>query len=420
MALTPEQTQLVKATVPILKEHGKTIASVFYSNMLAAHPELKNHFNLRAQETGLQPAALASSVLAYATYIDDLGKLSAAVERIAQKHVSLSIKPEHYPIVGKYLVEAFGQILGDGLTPDIRDAWIAAYNQLAGIFIQREEILYKENGEWQGWRKFTIVDKKAETDTITSFYLKPVDGKPLPRYRPGHYVSLQIPLPELDGLLQSRQFSLSEAPRDNADHYRVSVKREYTIENPSLEDLARGKVPGVISNKLHNLYNVGDVVELSAPHGDFFFDASKLAAEDPVVLLSVGVGATPVMAILQDIAASPAPRRPVTWAHAARDRAGVCFADEARKIAAENSNVTTRIFAKNVGEADKLGEDHHFEGRFSLERLEEDKTLHLDHSSAQYFVCGPEEWMVQTRDQLQAKGVPVERIHAELFRTGFL
>lgn len=420
MALTTEQIQLVKATVPILKEQGETITKVFYRNMLAAHPELKSYFNLRNQQTGAQPAALAHSVLAYASHIDDLGKLAGAVEHITQKHASLFILPAQYNIVGEHLVGAFGEVLGDGLTPEVRDAWIAAYGQLADIFIQREAAIYKSDGDWQNWRKFTIVKKEAETDTITSFYLKPVDGKPLPAYLPGQYVSLQIPLPELDGLFQSRQFSLSEAPKENADHYRVSVKREYTVDNYTLDELKEGKVPGVISNRLHKLYNVGDEVELSPPHGDFVFDASKTPADVPVVLLSAGVGATPNMAILQAILASTAPSRPVTWAHAARDFTGVCFGKYVKEAAAKNSNVTTRIFLKNVAETDKIGEDYHHQGSLSLEKLEEDKTLHLDNSAAQYFICGPEGWMIQARAWLEGKGVPRERIHVELFRTGDL
>ncbi|KAI9155443.1 Flavohemoprotein [Paramyrothecium foliicola] len=420
MALTTEQIQLVKATVPILKQHGKTITTVFYRNMLNAHPELKNYFNLRSQKTGEQPAALAHSVLAYATYIDDLGKLSGAVEHIAQKHVSLFIQPEQYDIVGEHLVGAFAEVLGAGLTAEVRDAWIAAYGQLAQIFIQREDTLYKEAGEWQGWRKFVVAKKEPETDTIMSFYLKPKDGKPLPQYSPGQYVSLQIPLPEIDNLHQSRQFSLSEAPRENMEYYRISVKREHTVDNYSLEDLKSGGVPGVISNKLHKLYNVGDEVELSPPRGDFFFDASKTPADAPIVLLSAGVGATPVMSILQAALAPPASSRPITWAHAARNFTGVCYGKYVKEVAAKNSNVTTRIFLKNVADTDRLGEDYHYQGRLSLDSLEEDKTLHLNHDSAQYFICGPEDWMIQTRAWLEGKGVTRDRIHIELFRTGDL
>lgn len=418
--LTPEQVQLVKSTAPILKEKGTEITKLFYSNMLKAHPELKSYFNLRNQVTGIQPTALAHSVVAYASYIDDLSKLAGAVEHITQKHASLFIRPEQYAIVGEHLVGAFVEVLGAGLTPEVKEAWIAAYTQLAQIFIDREAALYKEAGEWQDWRKFKIVKKVPETDTITSFYLKPVDGEALPAYKPGQYVSLQIPLPELGDLKQSRQFSLSEGPRQNVDHYRVSVKKEYTIDNFSLADLEGGKVPGVISNKLA-LYEVGDEVELSPPRGDFYFDPSTLPADAPVVLLSAGVGATPVVSILQKISSSSSPSsRPVTWAHAARDYTGVCFGEYVKETARKHTNVTTRIFLKNVAPTDKLGEDYHFQGRLELDKLDGDKTLHLDHNDAQYFICGPEKWMLESRAWLEGKGVPRSRIHVELFRTGDL
>ncbi|KAH7319584.1 globin-like protein [Stachybotrys elegans] len=413
MALTQAQVKLVKATVPILKQHGNTITTTFYRNMLNTHPELKNVFSLRSQETGAQPAALAKSVLAYASHIDDLGKLGPAVEHIAMKHVSLFIRPEQYDIVGKHLVEAFGIVLGDALTPEIVDAWVAAYGQLANIFIQREKTLYAEMGDWQDWRKFEIVKKEAETDAITSFTLKPVDGKFIPSYLPGQYVSLQVPVRELNGLHQSRQFSLSEAPIANMNHYRVTVKKE-AMEDASIEDLAAGKVPGLISNILHNRYNVGDVVELSPPHGDFFLDAKSLPETTPIVLLSAGVGATPVMSMLQTLLNANS-SRPISWLHGARDSSNVCFKKDVQEAAAKHSNVRARFFVKTVEEADKAD---HVEGRLDVARLDQEETLHLDDASTQYFICGPEKWMHQTKNFLLGKGVTAERTHLELFETG--
>ncbi|KAG8415860.1 hypothetical protein J3459_014020 [Metarhizium acridum] len=149
MALTAQQIATVKSTAPVVKQYGKTITTTFYKNMLSAHPELKNYFSLKNQQSGAQSAALANAVFAYASYIDDLPKLSGAVERIAQKHASLFIKPDQYPIVGKYLVGAFAEVLGNALTPEVAEAWVAAYGQLADIFIQREKQLYSDAGEWQ-------------------------------------------------------------------------------------------------------------------------------------------------------------------------------------------------------------------------------------------------------------------------------
>ena len=133
MSLTPEQVVIIRATVPILKEYGNAITTTFYGTMLKENPDLNNIFNQTNQANGHQPAALASSLYAYASHIDDLGALSPAVEKICQKHASLYIRPEHYDIVGTYLLRAMGEVLGEALTPDILKAWETAYWQLAKI-----------------------------------------------------------------------------------------------------------------------------------------------------------------------------------------------------------------------------------------------------------------------------------------------
>lgn len=419
MALTQEQIAIVKSTAPILKEHGTTITTVFYRNLLAAHPALKNYFSLRNQQTGLQQSALATSVLAYATYIDDLGKLTHAVERIAQKHASLFVKPEHYPIVGEFLVGAFAEVLGPGLTPEVKDAWIAAYGQLADVFIGREKQLYTDAGEWQSWQKFKIVKKEPESATVTSFYLEPANGKPLPSFRPGQYISLQIPIPELDGLLQSRQFSLSEAPENSSSHYRVSVKREPKLADATVEEVGSGKATGIISNMLHDNYSVGDEVELSPPRGAFFLDpAADPASTKAVVLLSAGVGAAPLLSILDSILLSSAHSRQVTWIHAARNSSSVCYGKHVKEAAMHHDNVTSKIVLQEVQSTDMKGDMYDYEGRLDLDLLDKEGLLSLGDSVAEYYLCGPEEWMMFVRAWLEGKGVDRERQHLELFRTG--
>ncbi|KAK3186730.1 hypothetical protein K4F52_004476 [Lecanicillium sp. MT-2017a] len=422
MGLTPEQIAIVKSTVPILQQHGETITRTFYGNMLSAHPELKNIFSLRNQSTGAQQRALANSVLAYATYIDDLPRLTHAVERIAHKHASLFVKPEQYAIVGEHLVGAFAQVLGDGLTPPVAEAWIAAYQQLADVFIAREGQLYKEVGpEWQDWRKFTIAKREDVSEGVVSLYLKPVDGGRLPSFVPGQYVSLQIPIPELDNLNQSRQYSLSSGPSADMDCYRVTIKREPgEVANPTPEQLAAGGVPGVVGNRLHDSYKVGDEVELSPPRGEFTFDATNTPAEAPVVLLSAGVGATPMISILDSILSkSSSSGRKVTWAHAARHSGAVCYGRYVRSAAAEaNGTVVDRVFLDSVAEGDEKGVDYDYSGEFDLAKLGDEGVLHLGEQQAEYFLCGPQAWMIKVRDDLFNKGVAADKVHLELFATG--
>ncbi|KAL7898718.1 globin-like protein [Trichoderma sp. SZMC 28014] len=419
-ALSPAQIDIIKSTVPILREHGPVVATTFYANMLAAHPELQNYFSLRNQQTGAQQIALSNAVLAAAIHIERLQEIAGAVDRIAQKHVSLFILPEHYPIVGKYLIGAFQQILGDAFTPEIKEAWTIAYGLLADIFIKREEELYAEAG-WQGWRDFTIEDKVDEAENVTSFYLKPVDGKPLPEFLPGQYVSLQIPIPELNGVFQSRQFSLSLSPRQSADHYRVTVKLELDAQQHTVEEIVSGKVAGLVSQRLHEQYKAGDVVQLSPPHGEFTFSAAATPATAPVVLLSAGVGVTPLLSILDTILESSSQSsRPVTWIHGARHSGAVTYGKYIREADKKHSNLSTKIFLKNVQEGDKKGQQYDYEGRMDLDALEADGVLPLKDASAEYYICGPEGWMIQTRDGLKKKGVSLEKQHLELFRTGTL
>lgn len=415
-AITPEQIAIVKATVPVLQEHGNTITAVFYNHLISENESLRNVFSKTSQDTLRQPRALASSVLAYATYIDDLPKLAHAVERIAHKHVSLQVTPAQYDVVGAYLIRAIGEVLGAAATPAIVDAWTVAYGVLASVFIGREGQMYQANAAegWTGWRKFKIARKVAETPTITSFYLEPVGGAPLPRYLPGQYISLQLHVPAL-GYLQSRQYSLSEAARDGGKYYRISVKRD---------DGEKPELPGIISNLLHDKYAEGGEVELSHAQGEFYVDPTDATKDGvPAVLISGGVGATPLLAILESLVPGegrPKPvERPVTWIHGSRSSGEQPFAEEVRKIVKGSGNVASHVFLQTVGEQDKEGETYNFgETVIDLARLDREKDLYLGNERAEYFVCGPEGFMIAIRRHLMGWGVDKKRISLELFATG--
>jgi nitric oxide dioxygenase len=422
MALTQQQIDIVKSTVPILQEHGATITTTFYRNIITEHPQLKNLFSVRNQATGAQQSALARAVLAYATYIDDLPKLTGAVERIAQKHASLFVLPEHYPIVGQFLVGAFAEVLGDGLTEEVKAAWIAAYGVLADVFIGREGQLYKEAGEWNGWRKFVIKGRENENSTVVNFDLAPAtEGESLQNYRPGQYISLQVPIPEA-GFVQSRQYSLVEAPQKAlaSGHYRISVKKEdSTPETVTPEQLAAGSVSGSISNLLFKEYKVGDIVELSPPRGEFFIDPSDpAAATKPLVLISGGIGAAPLHSILDSVLDSPSASRPISWVHGARGSNTSCYAKHIREQAASHPNIVANISLETIAGGDVKGEAYDAEGQLNLDNLGREGLLHLENPEAEYYICGPEPWMVLVRGWLEGKGVSLARQHLELFKTG--
>ncbi|KAI0099140.1 globin-like protein [Nemania sp. FL0031] len=398
--LTCAQIAIVKATAPAFKQHGETITSLFYKNLLAANPGLRNVFNEANQIGGAQPRALASAVFAYATYVDDLEKLGAAVERIAHKHASLHVQPEHYPIVGKFLLEAVATVLGDACTSEVVDAWTAAYACLADIFIGREQQIYVAFENWTGWRRFKIREKVAESTEITSFYLTPEDGVALPQYLPGQYISLQLYIPKL-GLRQPRQYSLSDAP--GSPHYRISVKRE------------TGKqvgIQGLISNMLHDELNEGDVIELTHPTGEFFV---RMEEETPIVLISAGVGITPMISILNSAIAAGSSRR-LSFIHGAHGSEVRAFADTLKR-ASRNPNIQTITFLSTLKGNEIEGIDCDFEGRVNLDRVTPQR-LFAEDPTTQYYVCGPTSFMTDIQQYLLSHDVSQDRIHVEVFGVG--
>ncbi|KAK8195164.1 globin-like protein [Phyllosticta capitalensis] len=404
--LTPAQVAIIKSTAPVLAEHGNAITTVFYKNMLDAHKELNHIFNTANQLNGHQPKALATALYAYASYIDNLGVLSPAVELIVHKHASLYIRPEHYEIVGKYLLEALAQALGAALTPDIHDAWAAAYWQLADLLIGKEAALYASADGWTDWRRFRIARKVPESSEITSFYLEPTDAsKPLPSFLPGQYISVRTSVPSLPHL-QPRQYSLSSAP--GKPYYRISVKRE--------DGAPDAGHPGFVSNVLHGNKHEGDEVEVSHPFGDFYFDAQKEKQDAPVVLVSAGVGLTCLLSILETIV-DDQQKRPVTWIHGARSTGARAFAAHIRDLATRRPNLRTALFTSRVQAGDVRGVDFDHEGRVDLALLDAE-ALHLANPDALYYVCGPEQFMLQTKKALLAKGVDESRVRIELFGTG--
>jgi nitric oxide dioxygenase len=140
------QKELVQMTLPALRQHGETIARVFYTELLQAHPELHVMFNSEDQENGAQAKRLAGAILAYVGNLDRLDLLSEAVTNISRRHVRVGVLPEQYPIVGKYLLGAIKTVLGNDATPEVLEAWAVAYQELAEIMMDREKAMYAAQG----------------------------------------------------------------------------------------------------------------------------------------------------------------------------------------------------------------------------------------------------------------------------------
>ncbi len=143
--LDAKTIEIVKSTVPALKEHGMEITTTFYKNMFAQNPEVKELFSMEKQQSGQQPKALAMSILAAAQNIDNLSAITPLVEKIGQVHCNAQVKPEHYPIVGKHLLGAIKEVLGDAATDEVLEAWGKTYQVLAEVFINKEKSIYESH-----------------------------------------------------------------------------------------------------------------------------------------------------------------------------------------------------------------------------------------------------------------------------------
>lgn len=140
--MNQETMNIIKSTVPVLKEHGVAITTRFYQRMFENNAEVAPMFDMARQRNGEQPKALAMAVMGAAENIENLSAIMPLVQTIGVRHVACGVKPEHYPIVGANLLGAIKEVLGDAATDEILKAWEEAYGVLAEIFIAEEAKLY--------------------------------------------------------------------------------------------------------------------------------------------------------------------------------------------------------------------------------------------------------------------------------------
>lgn len=395
--LSQDTKDIIKATAPVLAEQGSTIIRRFYQRLFEAHPELRNLFNMTHQERGEQQQALARAVYAYAANIEQPQTLAAVLENIAHKHASLGVRPDQYPIVGEHLLGAIKDVLQEAASEDILQAWAQAYGELADMLIGMERRLREESashaGGWNDWRTFAVQEKTPESEVITSFVLAPSDGGPLPDFHPGQYISLAVQVPAL-GLQQIRQYSLSDMP--NGLTYRISVKRE----------AAPGLPAGQVSCLLHEHIEVGDELKIAPPYGNFHIDVD---AQTPIVLISGGVGLTPMVSMLKTALQNPA--RQVVFVHGARNSRVHAMRDRLRQAERENENFRVIVFYDEPQTEDTEGRDYDYAGLVDV-KLIRDQILLPD---ADYYICGPIPFMRMQHDALENLGIAEGRIHYEVF-----
>ncbi|MDB6136193.1 MAG: hmp [Verrucomicrobiales bacterium] len=391
--LSEQTIAVVKSTAPVLEQNGELLTRHFYQRMFRENPEVKAFFNPAHQAGGTQQRALAGAICAFAANVDNLEVLGAAVEGIAQKHAGLRILPEHYPIVGSNLLASIREVLGEAATPEIIDAWAEAYGFLADILIGREREIYHTQEAsphgWSGFKPFRVTDKVRESSVITSFYLKPVDGGKVPPHKPGQYLTVRVP--EQAAGTTMRNYSISSAPR--GDCLRISVKKE---------------PQGTVSGYLHAL-DPGAEIEVGPPCGDFFLDPTE-HHERPLVLLSAGVGITPMLAILE-VALEAHPERKVILIHGALNGKTHAFGSWVSGLARTHQNLTVHFRYSEPDAEDIRSGICHSRGFIDAELIE---SL-VPAKDCDYYFCGPKPFMGGIYRHLLEWGIPASQVHFEFF-----
>lgn len=389
---SPAIIEIVKSTLPFLRERGVDLTRRMYE-LLFEDVDIRALFNASQQgPDGAQPRALAMAVLAYGEHIERPEMLAAMIERIAHRHVSLGIEARHYPIVGNAILHALRELLADAPNSELTiAAWGEAYGELAAIFIQRERTLAdtakRQPGGWTGWRPFRVDRIVAESCNVKSFYLVPSDGGRLSEFLPGQYLTMTFD--GSDNAAPVRSYSLSNAPR--CDRYRISVKRE---------------PEGSMSKRLHDEVEVGSLLNLRAPAGNF----TIAHGETPIVLLSGGVGATPCMSMLENHVATGA-NRPMLWAHATQDGTHHAFKMRVRSLAAV-SEIRTMTWYEVPLLTDISGFDYDHVGLVTADTLTGAARWLTE---ADVYVCGPKPFMRVMHQMLSALDLPPAQSHFEVF-----
>ncbi len=391
--VSAEARPYIDASVPVLREHGVTITRTFYENMFREHPELTNLFNMGNQASGAQQQSLAAAVFAYAANIDNAAALGPVVNRIVHKHASVGITAEHYPIVGRHLLGAIQQTLGDAATAPLLSAWDEAYSALANALIDAEKKLYVQaNVEPGQLRAMRVIETRQEAEGILSIVMQPLDGQPAPQFKPGQYVSVSVDFG--NDRRQLRQYSLSDAP--HSDRLRISVKREAPGETTPA---------GEVSNWLHDNVKRDSILHITHPFGEFTPDTESA---DPVVLLAAGVGITPMIAALNRIA-QVNPQRHVIFAFAGRDQAHHAHRSDIALAQSRMPNLQVVNFYESLSGADAAQANVH-QGLMDISKLPS-----WPKSETNVYMCGPAAFMKAQWISLIEAGAPAANLHREVF-----
>lgn len=275
VVLSDETRATVKATIPVLEEHGLQIARNFYSKLFSTFPVTCVFFNKDKVDTktGVPPqvAALGGAVIAYAQHIDDVTPIMPVVERICHKHVSRNVRGPHYNLVGACLLEAISDTLGPEVaTEKVIIAWGAAFKFLADAFIATETALRKEAkvvAGYVGYKKFNITGVKKHGDGAKTLFIASSDGSPVPPHRGGQFISFELmDVPDLGMAKTSAWLS------DVSEKYMA-----FTLFPDAAGECDR-------PNSFMLERKIGDTLRVSVPCGRFKIDDSVVSTMKDVTV----------------------------------------------------------------------------------------------------------------------------------------
>ena len=449
--ITSSQLTGLRTSLPLVAERADAIAVDFYARLFGERPDLlRDQFNRGDQAQGRQQRELALTMLALArdvvgtqvgvgrsvargreasasTAVAPWSSPAAApwevraaaletTSRLAQRHAAIGVGPDEYDLFARHLSAAFAAALGPAWTDEVADGWRALYEQTRDELVSSVAAVYRRADLEPGddWREALVTERRVEAEDVVALTLVSADSEALPAYRAGQFASIQVTL--ADGARQIRQYSL----RGGADEqWRVSARVLTGV--PEL-----GLPPGEVSNHLLAHVQVGDVVSVSPPIGSLTVDELDDA---PLVLVSAGIGCTPVLGMLDHLARVDPDREvtvlhfertPERHAHRAELEALVAALPRGRLRVSYTQGSLSALGAASTSAlagADAIGPpdvDASLDGAGAYLDPIDLGTVDLT-PQHRVFLCGPVPFMAIVRAALIEHGVPAERVHHFVF-----
>lgn len=297
--------------------------------------------------------------------------------------------------LGFYVFSSVQQIRGDRRQRRLESELFAARIDAANALRREREQM---EAVWNGYRKFVVDRIVDEAERVRSFYLSPHDGKPLPVFKSGQYLTFRLEIPGQSKPV-IRCYSLSEAP--HRDYFRVTIKR--ALPPPDQPDAP----PGLVSSYFHTDLHEGDILDVAAPRGHFTLDP---AHHRPAVLIAGGVGITPLYCMARAVAAADS-NRELHLFYGVRHGGEHALRTSLDELAEGNDNIHVHSVYSHPRETDAEGRDFQFRGHITVDVLKDA----LGSSNFQFYLCGPPPMMSALIDGLKDWGVPKQDIHTEAF-----